>query len=58
MSKSLDEINKAEKAAKAELEAAKKKFEAAEKKVEKIMREWPRKFHCKKCGRADRKSVV
>lgn len=29
MSKSLDEIGKAEKAAKAELEAAKKKFEAA-----------------------------
>lgn len=52
MSKSLDEIDKAEKAAKAELEAAKKKFEAAKKKVEKIMREWPRTFHCKKCGRA------
>ena len=50
MSKSLDEINKAEKAAKAELEAAKKKFEAAKKKAEKIQREWPHMFRCKKCG--------
>lgn len=52
MSKSLDEINKAEKTAKAELEAAKKKVEAAKKKVEKIMRKWPCIFHCKKCGLA------
>ena len=50
MSKSLDEIDKAEKAAKAELEAAQKKFEAAKKKAEKILREWPRMFRCKKCG--------
>ena len=34
MSKNLDEINKAERVAKAELEAAKKKFEAAKKKDE------------------------
>ena len=32
MSKNLDEINKVEKTAKAELEVAKKKFEAAKKK--------------------------
>lgn len=50
MSKSLDEIGKAEKAAKAELEAAKKKFEAAKKKTEKTLREWPRMFRYKKCG--------
>ena len=50
MSKSLDEINKAEKAAKAELEAAKKKFEAAKKKAEKTLHEWPSMFRCKKCG--------
>ena len=49
MSKNLDEINKAEKTAKAELEVAKKKFEAAKKKIEEIMRKWPRTFHCKKC---------
>lgn len=34
MSKNLDEINKVEKTAKAELEVAKKKFEAAKKKNE------------------------
>lgn len=50
MSKSLDEIGKVEKAAKAELEAVKKKFEAAKKKTEKTLREWPRMFRCKKCG--------
>ena len=41
MSKSLDEINKAERVAKAELKAVKKKFKAAKKKVEKITYKWP-----------------
>ena len=49
MSKNLEDLTKAENAARDDVKALEKKLKAAEKKLEKLIMDYPRSFRCKKC---------